>query len=151
MELRKRAKLNFVLMYVITSEYESSFLSLILEANLCTAFKRHRCGIEHAIHSLREAFEQPETQAILLIDAKNAFNSLNRDLVLKNIEVLCPSLYLALSNSYKTPSNLCFSQSSAIPRGNYSRDSLAMAIYGLAILPLIEKVTDLLEEAESYQ
>ena len=37
-----------------------------------------RCGIEHAIHSLREAFEQPETQAILLIDAKNAFNSLNR-------------------------------------------------------------------------
>ena len=31
MELRKRAKLNFVLMYVITSENESSFLSLILE------------------------------------------------------------------------------------------------------------------------
>ena len=38
MELRKRAKLNFVLMYVITSEYESSFLSLILKANLCMAF-----------------------------------------------------------------------------------------------------------------
>ena len=38
MELRKRAKLSFVLMYVITSEYESSFLSLILEANLCKAF-----------------------------------------------------------------------------------------------------------------
>ena len=35
MELRKRAKINFVLMYVITSENESSFLSLILEANLC--------------------------------------------------------------------------------------------------------------------
>ena len=38
MELHRRAKLNFVLMYVITSEYESSFLSLILEANLCMAF-----------------------------------------------------------------------------------------------------------------
>ena len=38
MELHRRAKLNFVLMYVITSEYESSFLSLILEANLCKAF-----------------------------------------------------------------------------------------------------------------
>ena len=38
MEVRKRAKLNFVLMYVITSEYESSSLSLILERNLCMAF-----------------------------------------------------------------------------------------------------------------
>ena len=38
MELRKRAKLNFVLMYVITYENEYSFLSLILEANLCMAF-----------------------------------------------------------------------------------------------------------------
>ena len=38
MELRKRAKFNFVRMYVITSEYESSFISLILEANFCTAF-----------------------------------------------------------------------------------------------------------------
>ena len=30
-----------------------------------------RCRIEHAIHSLREAFEQPDKQAILLIEAKN--------------------------------------------------------------------------------
>ena len=28
----------YVLMYVITSEYESSFLSLFLEAKLCMAF-----------------------------------------------------------------------------------------------------------------
>ena len=102
-----------------------------------------RCGIEHAIHSLREAFEQPETQAILLIDAKNAFNSLNRDLALKNIEVLCPSLYLALSNSYKTPSNLYVSHKVLQSReGTTQGDPLAMAMYGLAILPLIEKVSD---------
>ena len=38
MGLRKRANLMFVLIYVITSEYESSFLSLILEANPYMAF-----------------------------------------------------------------------------------------------------------------
>ena len=38
MELRKRATLKFVLMFVITSEYEVSFLSLTMEANLCMAF-----------------------------------------------------------------------------------------------------------------
>ena len=41
-ELRENAKLLFVLMYVITFEYESSFLSLILEANLCMAFDPNR-------------------------------------------------------------------------------------------------------------
>ena len=38
-----------------------------------------KCGIALyiAIHSLRKQFENPETQGILFIDAKNAFNSLN--------------------------------------------------------------------------
>ena len=39
MELRKRAKLVFVLMYLITAEYESAFLSINLEANLCMIFE----------------------------------------------------------------------------------------------------------------
>ena len=39
-----------------------------------------KCGIEYAIHSLRNEFEKPKTEAILLIDAENAFNSLNREL-----------------------------------------------------------------------
>ena len=65
-----------------------------------------KCGIEHAIHSLRQQSETPEVQGILLIDAKNAFNSLNRDLALRNIENHCPSFITAIKNSYKTPTNL---------------------------------------------
>ena len=37
-ELRKRDKIHFVFLYVIFSEYESSFLSLISEAKLCIVF-----------------------------------------------------------------------------------------------------------------
>ena len=33
-----------------------------------------KCGMEHAIHSLRQQFETPEVQGISLIEAKNAFN-----------------------------------------------------------------------------
>ena len=47
-----------------------------------------KCGLDHAIHSLSQQFETPEVQHI---DAKNAFNSLNRDLALRNIENQCPS------------------------------------------------------------
>ena len=42
-----------------------------------------KCGIEYAIHSLRLEFEKPETDAILFIDAENAFNSLKREPALK--------------------------------------------------------------------
>ena len=65
-----------------------------------------KCGIEHAIHSLRNEFEKPEVQDILLIDAKNAFNSLNRDLALRNIENMCSSIATALKNSYKSRTSL---------------------------------------------
>ena len=42
-----------------------------------------KCGIKYAIHSLRNEFEKPETDAILLIDAETAFNLINRELALK--------------------------------------------------------------------
>ena len=35
-------------------------------------------GIEAAVHAVESLFQQEETEAILLVDAKNAFNSLNR-------------------------------------------------------------------------
>ena len=41
------------------------------------------CGIEYTMQNLRNAFEKPKTEAILLIDAENAFNFLNRELALK--------------------------------------------------------------------
>ena len=41
-------------------------------------------GSEAAIHALRELFERPETEAIILVDASNAFNNLNRQVALQH-------------------------------------------------------------------
>ena len=38
----------------------------------------HGAGAEAAIHSMKDIFEAEGTDAILLIDASNAFNRLNR-------------------------------------------------------------------------
>ena len=98
-----------------------------------------KCGIEHAIHSLRESFEDTETEAILLIDAQNAFNSLNRELAIKNIESLCHALVAAVKNSYSKPSNLFINGKIILSEeGTTQGDPLAMPMYGIALLPLIE-------------
>ena len=40
-------------------------------------------GVEVAIHSLRKIRDEPQTRGILLFDANDAFNSLNRKVALK--------------------------------------------------------------------
>ena len=100
-----------------------------------------KCGIEHAIHSLRHSFDDPENEAILLIDAKNAFNVLNRRTALENVKALCPSLRVALQNSYSYPSHLYIGKSTILSQeGTTQGDPLPMAMYGIAILPLISRL-----------
>jgi len=39
----------------------------------------HEGGCESAIHAMKDIFEQHDTEAVLMIDASNAFNSVNRN------------------------------------------------------------------------
>ena len=50
-------------------------------------------GIEAAIHAMARTFEEEECEAVILVDADNAFNRLNRKVALHNISRSCPSLY----------------------------------------------------------
>ena len=102
-----------------------------------------KCGIEHAIHSIRDAFDKPEAEAVLQIDATNAFNSLNRSLALANISKTCPSLIFALRNSYANPSHLYVNGQVILSQeGTTQGDPLAMAMYGVALLPLVKILED---------
>ena len=47
-------------------------------------------GIEAAILTTRLCFSSPATEGVLLVDASNTFNSLNRKVTLLNIQTLCP-------------------------------------------------------------
>ena len=100
-----------------------------------------KCGIEHAIHSLRDIIDDPENEAILLIDSKNAFNVLNRRTALENVKALCLSLHVALQNSYSYPSHLYIGKSTILSQeGTTQGDPLAIAMYGIGILPLISRL-----------
>ena len=43
-------------------------------------------GAEAAIHAMKKMFEQDSTDAVILVDAGNAFNKLNRSVALHNIQ-----------------------------------------------------------------
>ena len=61
-----------------------------------------KSGGEVAIHSLHNVFEAGETDAALLVDASNAFNSLNRAAALNNIRVIATYV----TNNYRVPACL---------------------------------------------
>ena len=49
-------------------------------------------GCESLIHAMRTIYEDQSAEAVLLVDASNAFNSINRNVFLHNVEVICPSI-----------------------------------------------------------
>ncbi len=63
-------------------------------------------GSEAAIHAMRNIFDADDTDAILLIYASNAFNSLNRAAALHNIRILCPTIATYVINTYRLPTRL---------------------------------------------
>ena len=65
-------------------------------------------GIEASIHAMRQMFMDENTEAILLVDASNAFNSLNRQAALHNAQYSCPEMSQFLKNIYQCNAELFF-------------------------------------------
>ena len=61
-------------------------------------------GAEAAIHSMRCIFEDDRTDAMILDDARNAFNLLNHQEALHNIQVIYPETATILVNISQTSS-----------------------------------------------
>ena len=57
-------------------------------------------SIEAAAHGMKALFFRKDTDAVLLVDTTNAFDSLNRQTALCNIQYLCPPLAIVLINTY---------------------------------------------------
>ena len=63
-------------------------------------------GSKHQIHAMRKIYEDEETEAILLVDAANAFNALNCKAALHNVQYICPELSTFVKNIYSNDAEL---------------------------------------------
>ena len=103
-------------------------------------------GVESAAHAARKLFESEENEAILLVDATNAFNSINRYSALHNIRTQCPTFATVLINCYRTQSDLFFDNETIYSQeGTTQGDPLAMPFYALATVPLIKMLPKLVK------
>ena len=110
-----------------------------------------KAGSEAAVHSMNLAFKDQDCEAVLFVDASNAFNSLNRQVALRNIRALCPPLATALINTYRRDAELFVDGKTLYSQeGTTQGDPLAMPMYSLATLPLIEKVNPDLSVIQSW-
>ena len=77
------------------------------------------------------------------MDATNAFNSLNQEAALHNIEYLCPLLATVLTNIilYRDVTQLFIDNETFFScEGTMQSDPLPMVMYAISILPLVKKL-----------
>ena len=107
--------------------------------------RTERTHIESAIHAMRCIFKDDDTKAILLVDAGNTFNNLNRKVALLNIKQLCPPFFQYLYNTYRRPAKMVIKDFVKLDYifsydGCTQGDVSAMALYALGIKPLIDNL-----------
>ena len=103
---------------------------------LCSGVKG---GIEANIHAMRAIYDDADTHGLIQIDARNAFNMLNRKNMIQNIKILCPELATYCLNCYINDARLFVTGGLEIlsREGVTQGDPISMALYALGILPLL--------------
>ena len=88
---------------------------------------------------MHEIFKEQDTEAVLLINATNAFNTVNRNVLLYNIKMISPAISTYVSNCYSLPSRLFVIGGAEITseEGTTQGDPTTMPMYAIAAIPLI--------------
>ena len=128
---------------VVTSNICKDIIEAAGPLQTCAGVKS---GIEASIHSMRMIFEDESTEAVLFVDADNAFNNLNRRAALHNIKQLCPNLHRYLHNTYQLSAKMIINdlngQNDDIlsDEGSTQGDVPAMDMYAIGTKPLLAEL-----------
>ena len=125
---------------VMVTRYEVEEVAGV--AQLCAGV---RSGIEGAIHTMSDLFDDNKMEGwgVLLVDARNAFNSVNRVAILWNARILWPRCSRFIFNTYRGWAPLVIAGGKSIvysKEGVTQGDPLSMFLYAIGTLPLIHSL-----------
>ena len=116
----------------------SDILDTLGSIQLCTG---QVAGAKSAVYAVSQCFQLDGTEAILLVDSSNVFNSLNHNTTLHNIRFMCPAISTILINTYREPFEL-FIDGKVIhsQEGTTQDDPFTMPLYAAATLPMVKRL-----------
>ena len=93
--------------------------------------------------AMNQVFNEEGADGVLLIDATNAFNLMNRAVAMHNIRITCKEIALYIINTYRSPSRLFISGGGEISsqEGTTQGDPLAMPWYAINTNHMISSLT----------
>ena len=98
-----------------------------------------RGGCEAGVHAMHTIFEEDKTHGIIQVDAINAFNTINRNVFMHNIKIICPEIATFVINCYQRPARLFVVGGLEIKslEETTQGDPTAMPVYAVGIIPLM--------------
>ena len=139
---------------VVVSNIREDIIKAAGPLQTCAGLK---AGIEATVHAMRTIYEDDGTEGILLVDAENAFNQLNRRAALHNIKQLCPNFYRYLSNTYQLPAKMIVNDLNGrnddihSEEGSTQGDVTAMGMYAVGTRPLLNKLGEVVDPQQCKQ
>ena len=127
---------------VIVSTLRNDIITSAGPLQLCAG---QESGCEAAVHAMHKMYKEKHTEAVFLVDAANAFNSVNRKVFLDNINVVCPSVSIYVQHCYTLPSRSFIIGGTEIKpsEGTTQGYPVAMPICALSVIPLMLMVFDI--------
>ena len=107
-------------------------------------------SVESAVHAMRDFLNDDSSDGILLIDADNAFNRINRAVALWNVQYTCPAMKHVLINFYRSSSRIFMNSNGHFEllsqEGTTQGCPLAMAMYAISLTPLLKRLLPLCKQ-----
>ena len=97
-------------------------------------------GCEIAAHSMHDIFGTNETKAVVVVNAENAFSSINTQVFLHNIKHICLPIAIFVCICYNIPTSLFVLGGNELlsHEGTTQGDPTVMTICGIVLAPLLK-------------
>ena len=127
---------------VVVTHTRTAIVTSVGTLQVCAG---QEAGCESIMHAMHPIYEDETCEAALLVDASNAFNSINRNFFLHNVTIICPAISMYVKNCYSLHSQLFIKGANKIRfcEGATQGDLIAIVVYTIAIILMILKIVDI--------